>query len=455
MLSSRGRTSSYGTRGGRWAPRGKGHHYSKPKGPPKPDIGKDPLGQHLVEYKNADLTRPSSITSPDATISNCSYVASYTWMNRENPTILVPGEPPLWKPLNKPRRLEEDKGTYYRDPNAARYPTYPTEPAVQAIFRTNKDFETAAVNIFACGSTLGNLLRFVRNDDKPYRFLVEAVGKTVFFVRKENDPKELIEDVRGFGHTFPEAYTEWPRDVQGSESHQRLVQYTFGQHNCIVRFESDGQLFSVTNHEHVQNPRSGLTPSSSESDEETLIGAFIGASVGNVSSRDGVCLRIREGGSVVPQDSIFDLKTRSNRWGEFNVDNVMPLLYIKQIPNFIIAYHDGAGTFQKDDIHVKSVEKDLQKWETDHRTELNRLSILLEKITEIALKHREPLEIYSSEKGLLQIHKQKEGGTHVLPLEWRKKWAGEGSDSDEGGGSDEGGHYTRCSADGCGYCGKC
>ena len=50
---------------------------------------------------------------------------------------------------------------------------------------------------------MGNLLRFVRSIDKPFRFSVEVVDSTVFFVRKENQPDELIDGVRGYGHTFP------------------------------------------------------------------------------------------------------------------------------------------------------------------------------------------------------------------------------------------------------------
>ena len=101
-------------------------------------------------------------------------------MNAKSPTITVPGRPPLWTPLNGSQQLQQDKGDYFRDPNAARFPSYPTEPAVRAVLTTEPDYPTSELDIFACGSTLGNLSRFVRGNDKPFRFNVEVIGETVF-----------------------------------------------------------------------------------------------------------------------------------------------------------------------------------------------------------------------------------------------------------------------------------
>jgi hypothetical protein len=57
-------------------------------------------------------------------------------------------------------------------------------PVVHAILGTNPRFSPANVDLFACGSTLGNLLRFARGMDKAFRFNVEVIGNTVFFIRK-------------------------------------------------------------------------------------------------------------------------------------------------------------------------------------------------------------------------------------------------------------------------------
>ena len=75
------------------------------------------------------------------------------------------------------------------------------EPAVNAVLTQHPRFDTENIDLFGCTSTLGGLLRFLKYHDKTFRFTVEAVGRTVFFVRRENAPDELIAGPRGFGPT--------------------------------------------------------------------------------------------------------------------------------------------------------------------------------------------------------------------------------------------------------------
>jgi hypothetical protein len=116
------------------------------------------------------------------------------------------------------------------------------QPAIEAISTHDPNFESNDVDLIGCKSTLGNLLRFSRNVDlsEKYRIIVEVVGSMVFFIRRENSPTQKIPGVRGYGHTFPEAYTTWDKEVQGSESHQRIIKYNFAGLTCLVRFEGDG-----------------------------------------------------------------------------------------------------------------------------------------------------------------------------------------------------------------------
>ena len=73
------------------------------------------------------------------------------------------------------------------------------EPAVKAVIAQVPDIKTDQFDLFSCTSTMGSLMRFLKNHDKPFRFTVEAVGRTVFFVRRENAPDELIPGPKGFG----------------------------------------------------------------------------------------------------------------------------------------------------------------------------------------------------------------------------------------------------------------
>jgi hypothetical protein len=458
----------------------------------KPDLTKHPLGELLASYSNSDLDPMLATLGDTATISNSEYVTSYNWLEAKSPTIIVPGmyaatmryllhlayleqgKPPLWTPLQQPRRLKEDSGLFFRDPNAARFPAYPTEPAVQALFHTNPGFVTEDVDIFGCGSTIGNLLRFVRAVDKPFRFDVEVIGKTVFFIRKENDPRETIDGIRGYGHTFPEAYTTWESDVKGSESHQRLVQYDFGGFKCIVRFECDGYLPDKADKKKGKRPQQG-----GQNGLDDLLDAFDNTTIKKSQPSSENLLTIQSAGSPPSQDNIFDLKTRSGRFKkEVDMSDIYPSLWLKQFPNFIIAYHDGAGTFE--DIRVQNVKKDVQEWEKANKAAIQRLAILIRKIIEVArLDSKGLLEVYSDTVDRLEIRRQHGEGSHALPLHLKTRW----EDGDDGGvpvaanddlfdddndeevhfypaggyddSDDEDLDFTACSVDDCGYCGKC
>ena len=92
--STQGRSSSLPFRGGR-----RGSYPSQRRTqmvsqiaarPPSP-----PLGQLLATLSDIDLTDPSDLYEYPAKISSCKDVASYNWLNEQEPTILVPGLQPL------------------------------------------------------------------------------------------------------------------------------------------------------------------------------------------------------------------------------------------------------------------------------------------------------------------------------------------------------------------------
>ena len=75
------------------------------------------------------------------------------------------GRPPRWTPSRDDIQLREDSGRYYRDKNAAKFPNHPFAPAITACLASSPSV-LDDVDVVACGSTLGNLLRFVRGQDK-------------------------------------------------------------------------------------------------------------------------------------------------------------------------------------------------------------------------------------------------------------------------------------------------
>lgn len=390
------------------------------------------------------------------------------------------GKPPTWTPLKEPTKLKQDKGEFFRDQNAARFPSYPMQPTVDAILKQNSEFDTEGIDIVACGSTFGNLLRFARRIDREFRMLVEVVGSTVFFVRRENSPKQTIQNIYGFGHAFPEAYTTWPVDVKGSESHQRLIRYSFGGMECVMRFEADGYLPEVltpaeseAQYTKQEKPDKGMKVNA----EEELTSAFDNAMLGTrgTDSIESKALKVHTAGGHIPHAALFDLKTRTiNKKNQDILGEELPRFWAAQIPNFILAFHK-AGLFHLDEIEIHNVRDKIADWETDNKDSLRRLAVLLKLLVAFARSRQDSRFELLHEEGerAVELREVPNDVNRVLPHTLGSLWAKEGSDSNSISGAPSLGRgysgrpeyldsdsepekdYTGCNAADCGYCGHC
>lgn len=398
--------------------------------------------------------------------------------------------PPTYTPPRRPPTLKEDNGVYFRDRNAAHYPDFPIEPTVESILQMGSSTEMATakgpIDIFGCGSTFGNLLRFVQGNGSSFRILVEVVGSTVHLIRREKSPRETIPGVRGYGHSFPEAYTTWNPSVRGSSSHQRVIKYRFGGLTCLVRFEGDGYL---TGKAGTLAPKAKTVEGSphpkeevNESSLEKLLSS-VTVSHGPLSSKTG--LQISSAGYVVPQAALFDLKTRSIYHKDPEnkiIAGEMPRLWIRQIPTLILARHRN-GVF--DDIQIRDVRTETTDWERQNSDSLMGFAELLGKIVKFSRQHETGrLEILGTAgDGFLHLHAQTSDVRPALSPLTEARWKAwlEGNsgaaktveearprsfDTNETGDAwidveelynDSDGasiDYTACDKE-CGYCGRC
>ncbi|PTB62615.1 hypothetical protein BBK36DRAFT_1172376 [Trichoderma citrinoviride] len=413
-----------------------------------------PLGD-LVEAINQKQLKDTNGDGVTYGITDTELIASYNWADQKAPKIIVPGRPRLWKPLEKPRQLEEDNGVYYRDNNSAFFPKHPLEPAIVSIMKMHPS--SLDIDIVGCNSTIGNLLRFVQGTERSFRMLVEVVGKTVHLIRRENSPKEQILGVRGFGHAFPEAYTTWTPDVRPSKSHHRILKFRFGGLDLLVRHSADGCIEGQDN----KASSDAESPTAKDEDLSSLLGSL---SIGPASClpADLEHLEVVDGGQITSQDSIFDLKTRSIKAiGRDTLGEELPRLWLARIFKFILAHHTR-GTF--DNVEVADVRDEVKEWEESHQEELGRLSALLHRIQAIALENEDTLlEIVRVDSGPLEIRKRLPDAGVAFSDEVKEQWLKwlergdeeslEDSDGDSGSNS-EGGDLTACDEE-CGYCGKC
>lgn len=453
-----------------------------------------PLGSMLAEVHESDLADVSNVNEKSAKISDCKEIASFNWLNEKEPTILIPGwfrtrslkiiadchersgNPPAWTPLLRPSKLKEDAGEYFRDQNAASYPSYPMQPAVEAILRQNPDFPTESIDIVGCGSTVGNLLRFVRKVDREFRMLVEVVGSTVFLIRRENSPREVIQNVYGYGHSFPEAYTTWASGVKGSESHQRLIKYTFGDLKCVVRFEADGYFPELVQQQSKDIRQNAKIDREIDSDQElaSIFGDTILGRRDPDSTPRKESITIRSAGDHVPQAAIFDLKTRSIRKKDNNVlGEELPRLWVSQIPNFLLAFHK-AGVFGLEEMQIHDAREKLAQWEENERDNLRQLALLLKLLVAFARARPDGRFELVHEEGrrVLELREVCDDVPKALPTTLSERWTKGGldisdndklsspapehqdkyTDLDWDSGSEK--DYTACDSK-CGYCGSC
>ena len=248
----------------------------------------------------------------------------------------------------------------------------------------------------------------------------------------------MIEDIRGYGHTFPAAYTTWEDretvvGVGGSVGHWRVVRYRFGGMSVGVGGEGDGWVdFGDEVEEGKDGEEEGKDgeEEGKDGEEEGKDGEEEGKEEkkdgeeekkdgeeeekdveeegknGEEEGKDGEEEDVGTGrervkvdqeevahkaagkltiekthGPGVPQSKIFDLKTRSVRT-EFTMDEVLPRLWLTRTPNFILAQHQR-GVFLSEDISVRNVEAEVEAWEREHGGELKVFRGVLRKLMDV------------------------------------------------------------------------
>ncbi|KXL51102.1 hypothetical protein M433DRAFT_8213 [Acidomyces richmondensis BFW] len=351
----------------------------------------------------------------DAKITHCEYVASYNIQEPKTSVIFVPGTPPRWTPPREAAALKEDSGDYYRDNNAAYFPSYPMEPAVRAVFACDPNFNCAGIDIVTCASTLGNLMRFVLGSHQGFCFTVQMIGKTAFFLRRELSPKDLIKGITGYGYAFPEAYTTWNADVKGSVTHQRIIKYRLGGKSILLRFESDGYIGEHDGSKHQQ------TSEEPNYSIEDLLQLGLDSKKQDDSA---LPISVQRAGRIIPQPNVFDLKTRSYRKKDQDIlADELPRLWVRQVSKFILAFHD-TGVFN--DVRVEDVGGRVQFWESENERQIRKLAEVFDRIIDTAMavqSHKLELRSTGRDPGRMELrHISQDEITSQLPEDVERLW---------------------------------
>jgi hypothetical protein len=279
----------------------------------------------------------------------------------------------------------------------------------------------------------------VRGEERTFHFGVERIGNTIFLVRQGASPKEIIEEIHGYGHTFPEAYTSWDADVKGSSTHQRLIQYRFGNLHCLIRSESDGYFPDLV----VRKSKADAPMILAGDDAFALQSAAASLSVSEKVIGKPDKLVVQTAGHAIPQAAIFDLKTRSARKA-VDINEFLPRLWVNQTPNFIIAQHKSG---QFNDIQRMDIRDAIRDWEQKNAGILGRLHTVLSRLiktTEQADCSR--IQVIRETSGPLHVYKATQDWSALptkLMMNWEGKAPAEETSSDSDGEGEDKDDYLK------------
>lgn len=314
------------------------------------------------------------------TISNIKLLSSYNWLDSRKRTMIVPGSPPLWTPPKEPQAIPRDTGITYFDLDAAVYPWHTVEPIFRGLYTSHPSFDISSVDLVTDRNNLHKLLTFINPELGPkshrwFSIKVEIAGNTAVFGRFEWRWKDDLGfyDKPSFDKGFREVYMT--KQVRASLGHRRIISYSFGGLNLIVRHESDGY-----------DPSLSSTPikPSTEREKKLLARMLRSRSPGRTfrfrkPSSPNSGLLISEEGQTVPLDSTFETKIQYAH-ERLDIAPLLPNMYLAQNANLAVGFHSrGAFTYPM----IENYGIEMEKWELDHQLDLQMLAVSLKKIISI------------------------------------------------------------------------
>lgn len=372
-------------------------------------------------------------------ISDVEDVASYNWLDKLMPTILVPGIPPTWHVPSITPPLKPDSGARYVDQNVDRNPWSPLEPLVRAVTTMHPDFDFSGLDIVTDRRPLRHLLGFVSGKAEDFNFGVEVVGNVATFTRMEKRSREVIPPgkFQGYRRAFEESHTRIARSAQGSTSHHRVIRYRLGALQLLVRFAVDAYLpDQASGHKG--------SPSAHISIQEGLVSILKATSLATDAlsiedTPEAPGLTLVQGGQEIPHSALLEFSTRSKYSAKpFDIQTKYPDLWLSQMPHYVVALYQHVGTkwsrqrnaqprlAEFKDIEVRHVGGEmLGSWEEQNQTDIRKLVVVLQQILKEAKAMGAPCVVrYSTVDGCLAMSKVASGTLAGLPVDLKGKLCG-------------------------------
>lgn len=302
------------------------------------------------------------------------------------------GAPAVWTPKRLPITLPMELGLYCPQQAAYKQPKYPYEPLYQALGIMDPDINFKATKLVTNRRCLQMLFEFASgNHFQDFRIDLHMVHDTLFLTRRT---KKGYFVANAYGNTkvgsnFESAFTSSEPGLEDSSSHHRVVRYSLGNLNCVVRFEADACHERKENKESETMDQRCVNFFSSQGEEDLrakceqlssppeLLKAAASekeAVTTDVSPHTSVVL----GGRIVPSSSMAEMKTYQGE--DFYVEKHLPQLWFGRTSNLLVGNHTD-GKFRR--LETMNVARQLLRWETTHQEELRKLTWLITELREI------------------------------------------------------------------------
>jgi len=432
--------------------------------PPEADIKEGLDTSKIIET----IPSPPRQSAPEhIPIENTRYVASYNWVAKEEPTIVVPGSPALWTGQDLPFTLQPDDGSNFVDQNTARMSRYPLLPlfaAADAIHdKKAPPVDWPAVDVVTDRNGLRKLLRWLSPSEgrevRDFRIDVELVGlRTIILNRWDGRTREPPSG-RSFGFAF-EADTSRAAPGCPISGHHRAITYDMLDMKMIVRFEVDSCLptdKSDTKRSAKEVPVPAVDDLADALGSISLSSSSTAASESTSSSSSSpAAIHILHVGTQVPQDALLEVASRSTYFvNQLDWNELYPQLALSQTPGLRLGVHErgkftelrelqvigGAdtdagggsdGDSPSDGGGAASWPPNLGAQRRETAAQVVRLARVLEDIQELAISRGPgPAGCFSlvCESGKLRVYGRK-GARSCLPSDVRARFSSTGACAD-------------------------
>jgi uncharacterized membrane protein len=130
-------------------------------------------------------------------------------------------------------------------------------------------------------------------------------------------------------------------------------------------------------------------------------------------------LEVKMQGRKVPQERIFDIKTRAEQ-NIYNMDEILPRLWLNQTSKFLLAYH-RYGLFNQP--KVEDVRQLVLDWQKNNPGLLGRFHAVVRRIVDVVRESNEQqLEVSWDGEGPLLVTQQVGEGRRAFPSDLRGLW---------------------------------